>query len=98
MNIKNKFSYFSLMQIIMLLFFINASIGKTESLPKIKDQMVCYASNTLTFLNKNYSKKSITCMKRSTQSNYEYNNLADIYAEGWIVIDVSNTNVWLFKK
>jgi hypothetical protein len=95
---KNIFSFLVSGLTIVLLTTIISAEGKTESNSKIKDQMVCYASNTLTLLNKNYSKKSLTCMTRSTQSNYEYNNLADIYAEGWIIIDVSNNNVWLFNK
>ena len=69
-----------------------------ESQPQVKDQMVCHAGKILTVLNKNYSKKSLTCMKRSTQANQDYNNLADIYAEGWIIIDINNANVWLFNK
>ncbi|MFV1985102.1 MAG: hypothetical protein ACC657_16255 [Thiohalomonadales bacterium] len=95
---KTIFSFLISGLMVVLVSTITITEGKAESNPKIKDQMVCYASNTLTLLNKNYSKKSLTCMKRSTQSNYEYNNLAGIYAEGWIITDISNTNVWLFYK
>lgn len=62
------------------------------------DQMVCHAGKILTVLNKNYSKKSLTCMKRSTLATHDYNNLADIYAEGWIVVDINNVNTWVFNK
>jgi len=62
------------------------------------DQMVCHVGKILTVLNENHSKKSLTCMKRSTRKTHDYNNLADIYAEGWIVVDINNVNTWLFKK
>ncbi|MCK5396024.1 MAG: hypothetical protein KAJ32_08535 [Gammaproteobacteria bacterium] len=75
----------------------NAEAG-TLPQAQISDQMVCHAGKILTVLNKNYSTKSLTCMKRSTQTNHDYNNLAEIYAEGWIVIDINNANTWLFNK
>ncbi|MCP4878083.1 MAG: hypothetical protein GY896_21725 [Gammaproteobacteria bacterium] len=66
--------------------------------PKTADQMVCQAGKILTVLNENYSKKSLTCLQRFTGKTYEYNNLADIYAEGWIVVDINNVNTWVFTK
>jgi len=77
---------------------VNDAEAETLSQVQVADQMVCHAGKILTVLNKNYSKKSLTCMKRSTQSTHDYNNLADIYAEGWIVIDINNVNTWVFNK
>lgn len=76
------------------------SNADAETLPQaqVTDQMVCHAGKILTVLNKNYSKKSLTCMKRSTRATHDYNNLADIYAEGWIVVDINNADIWVFNK
>jgi hypothetical protein len=75
----------------------NADAG-TFPQAQVMDQMVCHAGKILTVLNKNYSKKSLTCMKRSTRTTHDYNNLADIYAEGWFVVDINNVNTWVFNK
>ena len=80
----------------LLISFV--SEAGTLSQAKVTDQMICHSGKILTVLNKNYSKKSLTCMRRSTQDTYEYNNLAEIYAEGWVVVDINNTNVWVFNK
>jgi hypothetical protein len=76
------------------------SIEKVGSNPlyRATDQMVCHVGKILTVLNENHSKKSLTCMKRSTRKTHDYNNLADIYAEGWIVVDINNVNTWVFNK
>ena len=76
------------------------SIEKAGSNPlyQATDQMVCHVGKILTVLNEHHSKKSLTCMKRSTRKTHDYNNLADIYAEGWIVVDINNVNTWVFNK
>lgn len=81
--------------IAMLMSFNGIS---AESSPQVKDQMICHAGKILIVLNKYHSKKSLTCIKRSSQSNHNYNNLADIYSEGWTVIDINNTSIWIFEK
>ncbi|NOR42346.1 MAG: hypothetical protein GQ572_03345 [Gammaproteobacteria bacterium] len=86
----------SLIFAIVLLMSFNGIAA--ESLPQVKDQMVCHAGKVLTVLNKNYSKKSLTCMKRSTQDTHNYNNLADVYSEGWFVVDINNSDTWVFNK
>jgi len=65
---------------------------------QVKDQMVCHVGRILAVLNKNYSSRSLTCVKRSTQATHYYNNLAVIYAEGWIVVDINNADTWVFNK
>lgn len=77
-------------------FLINSAAA--DQLPKVTDQMVCHAGKILPVLNQHNSTKSLTCMKQSTKKNQGYNNLADIFAEGWVVIDINNSNVWLFYK
>lgn len=78
----------------------NESMQNAGSVPvdPAKNQMVCHAGKILTVLNEDHSKKSLTCMKRSTGKTYSYNNLADIFAEGWWVVDINNDNTWLFSK
>ena len=82
----------------VLLLLVSFDGRSAEPLSKAKDQMVCHAGKVLTVLNKNYSKKSLTCMKRSTQDTHDYNNLADIYSEGWFVIDINDSDTWVFNK
>ena len=99
---KNIISKLSLVLIgyisgVVLSTSFNSEAG-TLPQAQVADQMVCHAGKILTVLNKNYSKKSLTCMKRSTQATHEYNNLAEIYAEGWIVVDINNDNTWVFNK
>jgi len=82
---------------IALLISFNSEAG-TLPQSEVADQMVCHVGKILTVLNKNYSTRSLTCMKRSTQATHYYNNLADIYAEGWIVVDINNADTWVFNK
>lgn len=77
---------------------INDAEAGTLPQVQVTDQMVCHAGKILTVLNKNYSTRSLTCMKRSTQATHYYDNLADIYAEGWIVVDINNADTWVFNK
>jgi hypothetical protein len=98
-NIISKLQFIlvrSAFGIALLISFNSEAVTLPQS--EVADQMVCHAGKILTVLNKNYSKKSLTCVKRSTQSTYDYNNLAEIYAEGWIVIDINNANTWVFNK
>lgn len=111
-NIISKFSFVLvgfISGVVLLISFDRIDIGSginvihdadAGTLPQtqVSDQMVCHAGKILTVLNKNYSKKSLTCMKRSTRETHDYNNLADIYAEGWIVVDINNVNTWVFNK
>ena len=78
--------------------YLTINNARAETLPQVKDQMVCHAGKILPVLNQNHSTKSLTCMKQSTQKSQGYNNLAEIFAEGWVVIDINNTNIWLLYK
>ena len=104
-KMKNIISKFPLILVgfisgVVLLISIDRIDADAGTLPQaqVTDQMVCHAGKILTVLNKNYSKKSLTCMKRSTRATHNYNNLGDIYAEGWIVVDINNVDTWVFNK
>jgi len=77
---------------------INSAVAQPFQQAQLTDQMVCHIGKILTVLNKNYSSKSLTCLKRSSRMNQSYNNLAEVYAEGWIVVDINNSNTWVFNK
>jgi len=77
---------------------VSAESANVPLNPEAIDQMVCHTGKILTVLNMHYSKKSITCIRRSTKSTHEYNNLADVYAEGWFVVDINNDNTWVLNR
>ena len=90
-----SFPAFCLFMVVTTVSF--SSIGD-EQLLKDKDQMVCHIGKILPVLNKNHSNRSMTCLRKSTQTSHNYNNLADVYAEGWSVTDINNANIWILAK
>jgi len=65
------------------------------ALPDISDQMLCIGNTSLIDEN---SVSTMSCMKQSTKVKEVFDNLAGIYAEDWILVEMQSNGMFLFYK
>lgn len=75
------------------------------ALPVINDQMYCVSGISPNLIvdetyifNQASSPYAVECMKQSTKVKQQFNNLAEIYAEGWIMVEMGGAAAFLFYK
>lgn len=69
-------------------FEINAK-GNTTGVPQITDQMICVTGFDGNSVLNEATTNSMICMKQSTKARQIFNNMSEIFAEGWITMSIS---------
>ena len=76
------------------------------NVPQITDQMICYTEAGINWaIDETYvaNPAGLPCMKQSTKVKQVFNNLSEVYAEGWVMVQASgfsasNVGAFLFYK
>ena len=59
--------------------------------PQINDQMFCSAKS-LDMVDETSVADTLTCMNQSNKVRQTYKSLAEVYAEGWIMVQIAGTS------
>jgi len=101
MNANNKFTskYVTTIIFFATVFFVNMVSAAESSVQSSEDQMVCHVTKINHAMDSAYTSKNVfKCVKRSSRRTHGYNNLAEIYSEGWSVVSINNDNLWLLSR
>jgi len=67
---------------------INAQ-GKHSSVPQLTDQMICVTGFDGGSVLNEVTTSSMICMKQSTKVRQIFNNMSEVFSEGWVTMSIS---------